>query len=559
MYNLSKKTLLGVTFITFFMCTLFFTTPDAFATRAKKAGIKVDSLKLSAANPVFNCPDTTTVTLSIYYTVKVVSKYSVNKKLNLFYWRGNPKAESDLPGSGGGKRYIARETYTIDTDGKYKDSSYVDTVKFKIWCASCCDKGIKGNRSTANQNNKKKATLRVHFYGKKAKVTVECKHEDSHARLTPRDTLGTIGSDATCSIELDNQLNDVQDVILKTVYDNSVFNVLGGQFTDAAFAQYDTFFLIEPDTFVLEAHLPEDGISDLEAGKIAEFYVEIADFDLENIYISQFELTSNSTVINFTGEPYNIDWNIGDFLVLPIDSLDPVIDMDLFDRNPIVITGYEGAVSDSFNYLSDSLSSYTKIWFYDNEASQWLDFDVDTNGGFYTDEIWLLPSNEIDLIAYDLAANADTSVMTTRSHSGYVWPGVDTSSSPGDTVPVEFNLYNWSYTTHGYFIVVTDNQGWDLSPQTMTVELDSMQETTFTIDVTIPSGTEIGTIDWIYLTATSQDDPSITDSDSLYVEVVEYTPIPTLSEWGMIILGLLLLAAGTIAVIRRRRATTACN
>ena len=204
MYNLSKKTLLGVTVITFFMCTLFFTTPDAFATRAKKAGIKVDSLKLSAANPVFNCPDTTTVTLSIYYTVKVVSKYSVNKKLNLFYWRGNPKAESDLPGSGGGKRYIARETYTIDTDGKYKDSSYVDTVKFKIWCASCCDKGIKGNRSTANQNNKKKATLRVHFYGKKAKVTVECKHEDSHARLTPRDTLGTIGSDATCSIELDN-------------------------------------------------------------------------------------------------------------------------------------------------------------------------------------------------------------------------------------------------------------------------------------------------------------------------------------------------------------------
>lgn len=32
--------------------------------------------------------------------------------------------------------------------------------------------------------------------------------------------------------------------------------------------------------------------------------------------------------------------------------------------------------------------------------------------------------------------------------------------------------------------------------------------------------------------------------------------IPTLSEWGMIILALLLLAAGTIAVVRRRRAFT---
>jgi len=32
--------------------------------------------------------------------------------------------------------------------------------------------------------------------------------------------------------------------------------------------------------------------------------------------------------------------------------------------------------------------------------------------------------------------------------------------------------------------------------------------------------------------------------------------IPTLSEWGMILLALLLLTAGTVAVIRRRRAVT---
>jgi hypothetical protein len=33
--------------------------------------------------------------------------------------------------------------------------------------------------------------------------------------------------------------------------------------------------------------------------------------------------------------------------------------------------------------------------------------------------------------------------------------------------------------------------------------------------------------------------------------------IPTLSEWGMIILGLLLLGAGTIAVVRRRKTALA--
>ncbi len=30
--------------------------------------------------------------------------------------------------------------------------------------------------------------------------------------------------------------------------------------------------------------------------------------------------------------------------------------------------------------------------------------------------------------------------------------------------------------------------------------------------------------------------------------------VPTLSEWGMIIMGLLLLAVGTVAVVRRRKA-----
>jgi hypothetical protein len=33
--------------------------------------------------------------------------------------------------------------------------------------------------------------------------------------------------------------------------------------------------------------------------------------------------------------------------------------------------------------------------------------------------------------------------------------------------------------------------------------------------------------------------------------------IPTLTEWGMILLGLLLLTAGTIAIVRKRKAAVA--
>jgi hypothetical protein len=32
------------------------------------------------------------------------------------------------------------------------------------------------------------------------------------------------------------------------------------------------------------------------------------------------------------------------------------------------------------------------------------------------------------------------------------------------------------------------------------------------------------------------------------------TPVPTLSEWGMLIMALLLLAAGTTAIVRRKKA-----
>jgi hypothetical protein len=75
-------------------------------------------------------------------------------------------------------------------------------------------------------------------------------------------------------------------------------------------------------------------------------------------------------------------------------------------------------------------------------------------------------------------------------------------------------------------------------------EVDSFFDITYQIDFTgCPasqiedySGTTIDTVRWI------QGDGSMPQ------------PIPTLNEWGLLILGLLLMAAGTVAVIRRRKA-----
>ena len=44
----------------------------------------------------------------------------------------------------------------------------------------------------------------------------------------------------------------------------------------------------------------------------------------------------------------------------------------------------------------------------------------------------------------------------------------------------------------------------------------------------------------------------VTTQDAVLEE--DTTEVPTLSEWGILIMGLLLLAVGTVAVVRRRMA-----
>ena len=78
------------------------------------------------------------------------------------------------------------------------------------------------------------------------------------------------------------------------------------------------------------------------------------------------------------------------------------------------------------------------------------------------------------------------------------------------------------------------------------------EDGTYSIDV--PASTYDVSFSHANYRDTTITDVVVTEGNTTTVDVVmeEIQPIPTLSEWGMIILALLLLAAGTVAVIRKR-------
>jgi parallel beta-helix repeat protein len=100
--------------------------------------------------------------------------------------------------------------------------------------------------------------------------------------------------------------------------------------------------------------------------------------------------------------------------------------------------------------------------------------------------------------------------------------GVSTSISPasqsganGATLTYTVTISNNGTTDDNYTLSVTDNAGWNPSvlPTSLMVPAFGSDNTT-TLRVTIPSGTAVGTIDSITVTATSQTDNTVSDSDS---------------------------------------------
>jgi len=115
-----------------------------------------------------------------------------------------------------------------------------------------------------------------------------------------------------------------------------------------------------------------------------------------------------------------------------------------------------------------------------------------------------------------------------------IGPGVDVVSGPGmvgtegEDVPVAFNILNRGNIADIYDVTVTDDQGWTLNPSTFSVSLaPCCTDTTVSIMASIPSGALAGTVDMIELKAISQADPSVKDSSSVGVTVIDtISPAP---------------------------------
>jgi len=95
----------------------------------------------------------------------------------------------------------------------------------------------------------------------------------------------------------------------------------------------------------------------------------------------------------------------------------------------------------------------------------------------------------------------------------FISPSED-SGSPGTTLKYTVTVANTGNVIDTYDLAVTDGAGWNLElpSSTLTISMGGSEE--IALNVTIPENAEVGTADDIIITATSQVDPSISDSAS---------------------------------------------
>ena len=142
----------------------------------------------------------------------------------------------------------------------------------------------------------------------------------------------------------------------------------------------------------------------------------------------------------------------------------------------------------------------------------------------------------------------------------------DAAGAPGSTVSLAFTVQNFQETTDTFDLSVASALGWTVSfAGSPTVTLDSGESATVVVNVTVP-GDAGDEIDTVTLTATSQEDDAVTNSDSAGVsaggeestgtEVHHHSCFMSASETSGTT-GMLLAAAaflGLFGLIARRRA-----
>ncbi len=124
----------------------------------------------------------------------------------------------------------------------------------------------------------------------------------------------------------------------------------------------------------------------------------------------------------------------------------------------------------------------------------------------------------------EISGNVDYDNWLTSSVLLVVTAGEDIGSMPGKTDSVWFSIRSWAQAAETFDVSVANSLGWDLDPTSFVVDLDAEGDTTLAISVSIPSDTPEGTVNKVTLTAASQPDPSVMDSDTLMVTAVIPAP-----------------------------------
>jgi hypothetical protein len=100
-----------------------------------------------------------------------------------------------------------------------------------------------------------------------------------------------------------------------------------------------------------------------------------------------------------------------------------------------------------------------------------------------------------------------------------VCSNVSVSGHSGATFRVGYSIVNNGIIAAEYMSEVTDNEGWTIDPNVFNISLISGERLEFLVSVAAPSGTTIGEIDTVVLTATAMDDSNAIDSDWLTIEI----------------------------------------
>jgi len=95
--------------------------------------------------------------------------------------------------------------------------------------------------------------------------------------------------------------------------------------------------------------------------------------------------------------------------------------------------------------------------------------------------------------------------------------------SPGENVTFEVTVKNIGATDDNYLLENADNSGWPIQLENSMLEVPAGENRTTTLTITIPDNAVQGTVDNIFVTATSQTDNTVSDSDSCIAHAAYWT------------------------------------